>query len=57
MQLESLERAFESAARDLDRDHDSSTLMSLKAERDHLRKLINTDWSNPDTEGSPVLPH
>ena len=34
MQLESLERAVEAAARDLDRDRDSSTLVSLKTERD-----------------------
>ncbi len=56
MRLESLERAVEAAARDLDRDHDSSTLMSLKTERDQLRKLINSDWANPDADG-PVLPH
>ncbi|MDB5424597.1 MAG: hypothetical protein JWQ29_2013, partial [Phenylobacterium sp.] len=36
--------------------HDSSTLMSLKTERDHLRKLINPDWANPDAD-APVLPH
>jgi len=57
MELESLERAVEAAARDLDRDHDSSTLISLKAERDHKRKLLNSDWSHPDAEASPVLPH
>ena len=56
MQLESLERAVEAAARDLDRDHDFPTLVGLKTERDHLRKLINTDWANPDADG-PVLPH
>jgi DNA primase len=56
MRLESLERAVEAAARDLDRDHDSSTLMSLKTERDHLRKLVNSDWAaGEDTH--PVLPH
>ncbi|HEX3888107.1 MAG TPA: DNA primase [Phenylobacterium sp.] len=56
MQLESLERAVEAAARDLDRDRDSSTLNSLKTERDHLRKLINSDWSHPE-EVTAVLPH
>jgi DNA primase len=57
MQLESLERAVEAAARDLDRDRDSSTLNSLKTERDHLRKLINSDWSHPEELTAPVLPH
>ena len=57
MQLESLERAVEAAARDLDRDRDSSTLNSLKTERDHLRKLLNSDWSHPEDARSPVLPH
>jgi DNA primase len=57
MQLESLERAVEAAARDLDRDRDSSTLNSLKTERDHLRKLINSDWSQPEELTAPVLPH
>ena len=56
MNLESLERAVEAAARDLDRDHDSTTLMSLKTERDQLRRLINSDWANPDAE-APILPH
>ena len=57
MQLESLERAVEAATRDLDRDRDASTLVNLKTERDHLRKLINTDWSHPETANEPVLPH
>jgi DNA primase len=57
MQLEALERAVEAAARDLDRDHDSSTLISLKTERDLLRKLITTDWSHPEEVATPVLPH
>lgn len=57
MQLESLERAVEAAARDLDRDRDSSTLNSLKTERDHLRKLLNSDWSQPEDAEAPVLPH
>ncbi len=57
MQLESLERAVEAAARDLDRDHDSSTLISLKTERDLLRKLISSDWSHPEEATAPVLPH
>jgi DNA primase len=56
MTLESLERAVEAAARDLDRDQDSSTLMSLKTERDQLRRLVASDWSNPNAE-APVLPH
>ena len=57
MRLEALERAVEAAARDLERDHDASTLVSLKSERDHLRKLVNSDWSHPEAEASPVLPH
>lgn len=56
MQLESLERAVEAAARDLPRDQDSSTLITLKAERDTLRRLINSDWSAEAPE-EPVLPH
>ncbi len=57
MQLESLERAVESAARDLSRDQDASTLISLKAERDHLRRLINSDWAHGGEDARPVLPH
>jgi len=57
MELESLERAVEAAARDLDRDHDSSTLISLKAERDQKRRLLNSDWSNPEDADHPILPH
>jgi DNA primase len=57
MRLESLERAVEGAAQDLARDRDATTLMSLKAERDHLRKLINSDWAHEDAEHRPVLPH
>ena len=57
MQLEALERAVEAAARDLDRDHDSSTLISLKTERDLMRKLITSDWSRPEEAAAPVLPH
>lgn len=56
MQLEGLERAVEAAARDLERDQDSTTLMALKAERDMLRRLINSDWS-AETPPEPVLPH
>jgi len=56
MELEALERAVEGAVRDLDRDHDSSTLMNLKADRDHKRRLINSDWAN-ETDSPPVLPH
>ena len=44
------------AARDLPRDQDSQSLMTLKAERDQLRKLLNSDWANDQPEG-PVLPH
>ncbi|HEX7885097.1 MAG TPA: DNA primase [Phenylobacterium sp.] len=57
MQLEALERAVEGALRDISRDPTAvSTLAPLKAERDHLRKLINSDWTHDD--GSPpVLPH
>jgi len=57
MTLESLERAVEAAARDLDRDRDSSTLATLKTERDTLRKLLNSDWSHPEEAATPVLPH
>ena len=57
MQLESLERAVASATDDLLRDQDSTTLISLKAERDHLRRLINSDWANPEEELKPILPH
>jgi DNA primase len=56
MELEALERAVEAATRDLDRDRDSSTLISLKADRDQKRRLINSDWSS-DTPEAPVLPH
>jgi DNA primase len=57
MKLESLERAVEAAARDLDRDHDATTLVTLKTERDTLRKLLNSDWSHPEEAATPVLPH
>jgi DNA primase len=57
MNLESLERAVEAAARDLHRDHDSSTLISLKTERDLLRKLVASDWSHPEEAAAPSLPH
>jgi DNA primase len=56
MELEALERAVEAATRDLDRDRDSSTLITLKADRDHKRRLLNSDWSS-DTPEQPVLPH
>ncbi|HYG26884.1 MAG TPA: DNA primase [Caulobacteraceae bacterium] len=56
MQLESLERAVAAAAEDLLRDRDSSTLINLKAERDHLRKLVNSDWLHEE-DARPVLPH
>jgi len=57
MQLESLERAVEAAARDLPRDQDSTTLIALKSERDSLRRLINSDWAHPEEAAQPVLPH
>ncbi|HEV2531029.1 DNA primase [Phenylobacterium sp.] len=57
MNLESLERAVEAAARDLPRDQDSSTLIALKSERDQLRRLINSDWAHPEEAAQPVLPH
>jgi DNA primase len=58
IRLESLERAVEEATRDLSRDGDSTTLITLKAERDHLRKLINSDWSSGEADAPPkVLPH
>jgi DNA primase len=57
MQLESLERAVEAAARDLPRDQDSTTLIALKSERDTLRRLINSDWAHPEAAAEPVLPH
>src|SRR5206468_6770752 len=58
MQLEALERAVEAAARDLDRDEDFPTLVNLKAERDHLRRLLNSDWAHGgDEAAAPVLPH
>jgi DNA primase len=57
MRLEALERAVEAAREDLGRDQDASTLVSLKSERDHLRKLINSDWAHPEEEIRPVLPH
>ena len=56
MQLESLERAVAAAAQDLGRDRDATTLNSLKAERDPLRKLLNSDRANGE-DGAPVLPH
>ena len=57
MQLEALERAVEGALSDVGRDPSAlSTLGPLKAERDHLRKLINTDWTKDDGAGL-VLPH
>ena len=57
MQLEGLERAVEAAAQDLDRDHDSAAFISLKTERDTLRKRLNSDWAHPEEAVRPVLPH
>ena len=56
MQLESLERAVEGAAQDLARDQDAATLMTLKGERDQLRRLLNSDWAHPE-EVESALPH
>jgi len=57
MQLEALERAVEGALSDVGRDPSAvTTLGPLKAERDHLRRLINTDWTQEDG-APPVLPH
>jgi DNA primase len=56
MRLEALERAVETAVADIGRDPSAlATLPSLKAERDHLRKLANSDWANG--EDAPALPH
>jgi DNA primase len=57
MRLEALERAVETAAQDLPRDQDASTLIALKSERDHLRRLINTDWVNGEDAKTAALPH
>ncbi|MBL8556605.1 MAG: DNA primase [Phenylobacterium sp.] len=58
MQLESLERAAEAARQDIARDPSAlATLATLKAERDHLRRLINSDWASGEDEAHPVLPH
>jgi DNA primase len=57
MQLEALERAVEGALQDIGRDANAlSTLGPLKTERDHLRRLVNSDWAHEDA-GPPVLPH
>ena len=57
MKLEALERAVESTLGDMGRDPSASAaLMTLKAERDHLRKLVNSDWANPEG-AKPTLPH
>lgn len=54
VKLESLERAVAEAAR----DNDLTALPTLKTERDHLRRLVNSDWANPeDEQQKPVLPH
>lgn len=53
VRLESLERAVAEAAR----DNDLAALSPLKAERDHLRRLVNSDWAHGDEPEKPVLPH
>lgn len=58
MQLESLERAVEAAVVDVARDPSAiSAIAPLKAERDHLRRLINTDWTKDEGGAPTVLPH
>jgi DNA primase len=56
MKVEWLERAVESAVNDLEKDGDSASLIRLKAERDQERRLLNSDWANPDAVGT-ILPH
>lgn len=57
MQLEALERAVETALQDVTRDPSAlNTLGPLKTERDHLRRLLNSDWTQEDGGGT-VLPH
>ncbi|WP_337186617.1 DNA primase [Phenylobacterium sp.] len=58
MQLEALERAVEAAVQDVARDPTAlATLAPLKAERDHLRRLINSDWASGGDGPTVVLPH
>ena len=58
MQLEALERAVASALQDIGRDPTAlNALSQLKTERDHLRRLLNSDWAHGDGEAPPVLPH
>ncbi|WP_430424630.1 DNA primase [Phenylobacterium sp.] len=58
MQLEALERAVETALQDVGRDPSAlNTLGPLKAERDHLRRLINSDWTQDEMAPPTVLPH
>lgn len=57
MKLEALERAVASAVGDMARDPSAAAaLINLKAERDHLRKLVNSDWAG-EAHDKPVLPH
>jgi len=57
MRLDALERAVAATVADLARDPAAaSALGALKAERDHLRRLANSDWAHPD-EAPPPLPH
>ena len=49
MQLEALERAVSTAKEDLERDNDSSTLAKLKAERDAVRRAVESgQWGDAD---------
>jgi DNA primase len=57
MQLEALERAVEAAVQDVARDPAAlGALSPLKAERDYLRRLLNSDWASGDDRPA-VLPH
>jgi DNA primase len=58
MKLEALERAVEGALSDISRDPSAATALGpLKAERDHLRRLVNSDWLRGDDAPPAVLPH
>jgi DNA primase len=56
MDLLALERAVEAATIDLSRDKDTAALFSLKAERDHLRRMVRGDWAT-EAGASPSLRH
>lgn len=54
MRLEALERAAVSALQDLERDMDMATFSTLKAERDALRRLVNSDWRSDEAAAAVV---